>query len=73
MSIDTAKLARVGYTGEGWWRYVLPGYGRINWGEFIGTLRHIGYDDVLSIEHEDSAFPPEEGFIKAARHLNQFV
>jgi sugar phosphate isomerase/epimerase len=73
VSIDTAKLARVGYNGEDWWRYVLPGYGRINWGDFIGTLRQIGYDDVLSIEHEDSAFPPEEGFTKAARRLNQFV
>jgi sugar phosphate isomerase/epimerase len=55
------------------WRYVLPGYGRIRWGEFIGTLRQIGYNGVLSIEHEDSAFPAEEGFIKAARYLNTLI
>jgi sugar phosphate isomerase/epimerase len=73
VSVNMAKLARVGYNGDGWWRYTLPGYGRIRWGEFITTLRQIGYDGVLSIEHEDAAFPAEEGFIKAARYLNTLV
>lgn len=71
--VDAARLARVGYMGRGWWRYSLPGYGRFRWGEFISVLRRIGYDDVLSIEHEDAAFPPEEGFIKSARFLNSLV
>jgi len=73
VSVDLAKLKRVGYNGDGWWRYTLPGYGRILWGDFITTLRKIGYDDVLSIEHEDDAFPAEEGFVKAARYLNTLV
>jgi len=73
VSVDLAKLARVGYNGDGWWRYTLPGYGRIRWGDFISALRGIGYDDVLSIEHEDSSFPAEEGFVKAARYLNTLV
>ena len=73
VSVDLAKLARVGYNGEGWWRYTLPGYGRIRWGDFISALRGIGYDGVLSVEHEDSSFPAEEGFIKAARYLNTLV
>lgn len=73
VSVDLAWLARVGYNGEGWWRYTLPGYGRIRWGEFISTLRGVGYDGVLSIEHEDSSFEAEEGFIKAARYLNTLV
>jgi sugar phosphate isomerase/epimerase len=73
VAVDTARLARVGYLGDGWWRYVLPGYGRIRWGEFISALRLSGYDDVLSIEHEDISFPPEEGFEKAARYLNTLV
>lgn len=73
VAADPVRLARVGYQGEGWWRYVLPGYGRIRWGEFITTLRQAGYDDVLSIEHEDAAFPAEEGFVKAARYLNTLV
>jgi sugar phosphate isomerase/epimerase len=73
VSVEPVKLARVGYQGDGWWRYVLPGYGRIRWGEFIGTLRKIGYDGVLSIEHEDSSFPAEEGFSKATRYLNALI
>ncbi|HEU5104099.1 MAG TPA: sugar phosphate isomerase/epimerase family protein [Roseiflexaceae bacterium] len=73
VSVDLAKLKRVGYNGEGWWRYTLPGYGRILWGDFITTLRRIGYDGVLSIEHEDDAFPAEEGFVKSARYLNTLV
>ena len=73
VSVDLAKLKRVGYNGDGWWRYTLPGYGRILWGDFITTLRKIGYNGVLSIEHEDGAFPAEEGFVKAARYLNTLV
>jgi sugar phosphate isomerase/epimerase len=73
VAVEPAVLARVGYLGDGWWRYVLPGYGRIRWGEFITQLRQQGYDGVLSIEHEDDAFPPEEGFSKAARYLGGLV
>lgn len=73
VAVDEVRRARVGYNGDGWWRYVLPGYGRIRWGEFITTLREVGYDGVLSVEHEDSAFPAEEGFIKSARYLNALV
>jgi|SRR5581483_352291 len=73
VTVEPVRLAQVGYLGDGWWRYVLPGYGRIRWGEFIGALRQSGYDDVLSIEHEDAAFPAEEGFEKAARYLNTLV
>jgi sugar phosphate isomerase/epimerase len=73
VAVNESKRLRVGYGGEGWWRYVLPGYGRIRWGEFITSLRLHGYNDVLSIEHEDSAFAPEEGFALAARYLNNLV
>jgi sugar phosphate isomerase/epimerase len=73
VAVEPALLARVGYLGDGWWRYVLPGYGRIRWGEFITQLRQQGYNDVLSIEHEDDAFAPEEGFSKAARYLSALV
>jgi sugar phosphate isomerase/epimerase len=73
VSVDAAQLAQVGYLGDGWWRYTLPGYGRLRWGDFITALRLNGYDDVLSVEHEDAAFPPEEGFVKSARYLNTLV
>jgi sugar phosphate isomerase/epimerase len=32
-----------------------------------------GYDNVLSIEHEDSLLSPEEGLTKAANFLNNIV
>jgi sugar phosphate isomerase/epimerase len=32
-----------------------------------------GYDDVLSIEHEDSLLSPDEGLTKAADFLNEIV
>ncbi len=62
----------VGAAGGGWWRYVIPGFGNINWGKYIGHLREAGYRGVLSIEHEDSTFAPEEGFRRGAHYLNQF-
>lgn len=37
----------------GWWRYTLPGYGKVSWGEYIAALLDIGYDSFLSVEHED--------------------
>ena len=36
-----------------WWRYRLPGYGHIDNVRYIDTLYQIGYDAVLSVEHED--------------------
>jgi sugar phosphate isomerase/epimerase len=70
--VDIAQRTKMGVYARGWWRYVVPGYGNINWGEYISHLRMNGYKGVLSIEHEDSAFEREEGFIVGARHLNQF-
>ena len=70
--IDAEVRAHVGIYGHGWWRYVVPGSGRINWGEYINHLRTNGYNGVLSIENEDSAVSREKGFVLAARHLAQF-
>ena len=38
---------------SGWWRYRIPGRGEIDWTSFIETLLDVGYEGVLSIEHED--------------------
>ncbi len=70
--VDRAKRAKVGIYGAGWWRYVIPGFGNINWGEYIAHLRIAGYDGVLSIEHEDSTQTREEGFRRGAAYLAQF-
>lgn len=70
--IDAQRRSYVGVLGTGWWRYVIPGYGEIKWAEYINQLRDIGYKGVLSIEHEDRTFAPEEGFRHGAQYLNQF-
>lgn len=70
--VDVEKRANMGVYAHGWWRYVIPGFGNINWGEYISHLRMQGYEGVLSIEHEDDTFSREEGFKHAARYLNQF-
>lgn len=70
--VDEAARARMGVYAEGWWRYALPGFGNINWGEYTSHLRSNGYKGPMSIEHEDSAFGRERGFILAARYLEQF-
>jgi sugar phosphate isomerase/epimerase len=78
-----ANLARTGvldtkpYTEERdrGWIFRTCGYGHDAewWSEFISTLRMFGYDNVLSIEHEDSLLSPEEGLTKAANFLNGIV
>ena len=73
VEIKQHKLRRVGNQSRGWWRYVIPGYGEINWGVYVARLRAAGYNGVLSIEHEDSAFGAEEGFVKGRRHLAQYA
>lgn len=67
------KRAYIGNQSQGWWRYVIPGFGVIDWGVYIGRLRDNGYDGVLSIEHEDATWSREEGFIKGNQYLQQFV
>jgi len=54
-------------------RTVGYGHGRDFWGDFVSTLEMIGYNDVLSIEHEDSLMSVEEGLTKAAAFLNAIV
>ncbi|HPD14928.1 MAG TPA: sugar phosphate isomerase/epimerase [Planctomycetota bacterium] len=66
-------LARRGCLAGGWWRYVIPGYGSVEWGKYVGRLRQIGYKGVLSIEHEDGAFSPEDGLDKGIKYLRLFV
>jgi sugar phosphate isomerase/epimerase len=79
----SANLPRTGvldtkpYTDErnrGWiFRTCGYGHGAEWWKEFVSTLRMYGYDNVLSIEHEDSLLSPEEGLTRAAQFLNEIV
>lgn len=53
------------------WIFRTVGYGhpRRFWCDFVSTLRLIGYDGALSMEHEDSLMSPREGLEKGVRFL----
>jgi len=57
------------------WIFRTIGYGHDLgfWKDFVSTLRLIGYDEVLSIEHEDSLMSGREGFEKAVALLKEVV
>lgn len=67
------KLAYVGNQEMGWWRYVIPGFGDIDWGVYCARLRQNGFNGVLSIEHEDAALGREEGFELGLGYLRLFA
>ncbi|WP_254862771.1 sugar phosphate isomerase/epimerase family protein [Halovivax gelatinilyticus] len=54
-------------------RTVGYGHGARHWKDIVSTLRMVGYDDVLSIEHEDALASPEEGLAKAIDFLTPIV
>jgi sugar phosphate isomerase/epimerase len=57
------------------WNYVTLGYGHseIWWRDFVSMLRQVGYDDVLSIEHEDASLPPLVGVQKSVNLLRMVM
>jgi sugar phosphate isomerase/epimerase len=57
------------------WSYVTLGYGHdlLWWREFCSLLRLVGYDDVLSIEHEDQMLPPLDGVRKSVELLQNVI
>lgn len=67
------KLRQVGVLERGWWRYRIPGWGLINWNAYITALKEVKYDYVLSIEHEDSFFTPENGFLGGKKFLENLL
>ncbi|MDI9639453.1 sugar phosphate isomerase/epimerase [Kamptonema cortianum] len=52
-------------------RSVGYGHGVEWWKDFVSNLRMVGYDFVMSIEHEDGLMSPMEGLTKAVDVLNQ--
>jgi sugar phosphate isomerase/epimerase len=53
------------------WNYITLGYGHGEewWRHFCTALKQAGYDDVLSIEHEDMMLSPMEGMRKSVALL----
>jgi sugar phosphate isomerase/epimerase len=54
------------------WSFRTVGYGQPEkvWRDMISALRTVGYDYVVSIEHEDGLLGIDEGMTKAIRFLN---
>ncbi|MDW8062290.1 MAG: sugar phosphate isomerase/epimerase [Nitrososphaerota archaeon] len=65
------RLSYVGYTGDRWWRFRIPGLGDIDWRSLLTALMEVGYDYVLCVEHEDPFYRYElskrEGFEKGLK------
>lgn len=57
------------------WYFRTVGYGHDTktWADIISTLRLYGYDDVVSIEHEDGLMSIDEGLTKAIRTLKPLI
>jgi sugar phosphate isomerase/epimerase len=72
--LDTVSHTKPGSRA---WNYVTLGLGHPDgaafWAEFVYTLRSVGYDGTLNIEHEDSLVNSVEGVGKAADLLKQVM
>lgn len=71
-------LADRGIFGHGWWRYRLPGWGRVDWPGFFTVLREIGYRGPVGIEHEDPLWSHDDserkqGLLMARDFLRRFA
>jgi sugar phosphate isomerase/epimerase len=70
--LDTVPMAEVGRRS---WIFRTVGYGHseLDWRRFLSALRLAGYDDVLSIEHEDALLSVDEGFRKGVAFLRSVM
>ncbi len=81
--IDEANTAVNGVLDTGSYRDILNrswvfrtvGYGHDSkiWNDMISTLKAIGYDGAISIEHEDGLMSPKEGLEKAIKFLKDVL
>ncbi len=70
------SIAEHGYYGGRPFRYRIPGYGQIDWAEFISAVVEIGYDGGVVIEHEDPVFSGErfeEGLVRGYDVLRPLI
>jgi sugar phosphate isomerase/epimerase len=72
-------LKDVGFlTDFSWWRYCIPGNGDLDWVAFFRAIKEIGFDQTISIEHEDREYEGsiekvEEGLIKSQNYLLKII
>ena len=70
--LDTVTLGNV--ADRSWvFRTVGYGHGELDWRQILSALRLAGYDDVISIEHEDALLSIEEGFEKGVAFLRSVM
>ena len=57
------------------WTFRTVGYGHseAEWKKIVQALSYIGYDYVLSVEHEDALMSRDEGFEKSVRFLKEIT
>jgi sugar phosphate isomerase/epimerase len=80
MAVDRDGLYQHGVMslGVGWQVPRLPGLGEVRWDRFISALYAVGYDWVVSIEHEDRKFEGDlelvqRGFVLARNTLRPLI
>ena len=80
MEVDRDGLYQHGVMslGVGWQVPRLPGLGEVRWDRFISALYAVGYDWVVSIEHEDRKFEGDlelvqRGFVLARNTLRPLI
>ena len=54
-------------------RSVGCGHDEQTWKDMMSALRMVGYDGMISIEHEDSLMTPNEGLQKAISFLKEVL
>lgn len=72
------KLYEVGIFGFGWYVDKVAGTGDIDWSTFLTALYEVGYDYVVSIEHEDRSFEKDtesklRGILLAKKLLEPYI
>lgn len=54
-------------------RHRIPGWGDVPWRKLITELSLVGYDYVLSVEHEDPVMDRRDGVMKAIKYLEPLL
>ncbi len=78
--LQADEIRRSGVLSGGSWtrpdrgfRFRVPGWGNVDWRRVLSALAAVGYDYVLSFEHEDPVMSPEDGLEKAIAFLRPLI
>lgn len=73
--VDGGKATLDGLLDRTSWRYATVGHGHGHewWVSFVRALQDVGYEGVVSVEHEDERTTPEGGIAESGRALLRAV